>query len=236
MVDTLRMRTISTARFHSMERVENLELKEVIVTHLADLYDIRQKREPNHLSTYISCLTRAYFDQAQPIMPTSEEVMMFAVGYGLQDVLTPPIADAPLYNIDGIIYRPDMMIDVEGFGLTEVKTTRANLDKIHKELPPTWLEYMKGGCFMMDKDFYDLAVLALFGNYKPPFPDLYCERIMFTSDELFENWDLILSKRIILEDALSEGVPPEPKKYCHPFECNKCRYALLCDAILFEGG
>jgi len=96
--------------------------------------------------------------------------MLFALGYGLQDVLTPKGAEAPVYKKDGIIYRPDMSFQpapAEVEQLVEIKTTRksAKYHFMDEHIPETWLAYMKGGCFMRDVDQYDLIVLYMMGNY-----------------------------------------------------------------------
>ena len=132
-----------------MKITPNTELDRVILDHLANLYQIFEHREPNHLSTYIYCLTKAFWEQKAPIRPTDEEVLLFCLGYGLQDVLTPKNAVVPVYEHDGIVYRPDLelpdMFDWPG----EIKTTRAS-PKTHAEkgYPDSWLEYMMGVCFL----------------------------------------------------------------------------------------
>jgi len=154
----------------NMERHDNPELQRKLLNHLADQYKIKEIREPNHLSSYIGCRTRTFFDQKQAIEPTDEEVMLFALGYGLQDVLTPKDAKAEVYQYDGVIYRPDMRLEasVADMGrLIELKTTRRSAKQhyIDESIPLTWLAYMKGGCKITGTDKYDLAVLYMMGNY-----------------------------------------------------------------------
>src|SRR4030042_7169445 len=95
-----------------MKRQDNPELQRKLLNHLASLYKIKEVREPNHLSSYIGCRTKTFFDQQQAIEPTDQEVMLFALGYGLQDVLTPKESKAKLYEFEGVIYRPDMSFEV----------------------------------------------------------------------------------------------------------------------------
>jgi hypothetical protein len=153
-----------------MKRIDNPELKRRILKHLASLYKIDEVREPNHLSSYVYCRTRGFLDHKQATKPTDEEVLLFALGYGLQDVLTPKGAAAPIYEKEGIIYRPDMSFtpaasEVEQ--LIELKTTRksAKYHFIDEQLPETWLTYMKGGCYLRGTTQYDLIVLYMMGNY-----------------------------------------------------------------------
>ncbi len=147
-----------------MKRIDNPELKRRILDHLASLYKIKEVRESNHLSSYITCRTRSFLDQKGTAEPTDQEVMLFALGYGLQDVLTPKDASAPVVRKDGIIYSPDMILTSR---LNEIKTTRksAKYHYLDDSLPVTWLDYMMGGCYMMKRTEYDLIILYMMGDY-----------------------------------------------------------------------
>jgi len=214
-----------------MKRVDNPELKRKVLDHLADLYNIREVREPNHLSSYVTCITKAFLDQKHTSQPNDEEVMLFALGYGLQDVLTPKDADTPTINKDGIIYRPDFILS---FRQNEIKTTRKSAKNhyIDEKLSPAWLDYMMGGCYMMGSNEYDLIVLYLMGNYSPPLPQLYCDTFYFDQAELDANWETILERKDKLDSALKSNIPPTPFQNCHDWECKYCRYRLVCNAIV----
>jgi len=136
-----------------MKRIDNPELKRKILDHLADLYKIKEVRESNHLSSYITCRTKSFLDQKQTVEPTDQEVVLFALGYGLQDVLTPKDASAPVITKDGIIYRPDMILDRR---LNEIKTTRksAKYHFMEDSLPVTRVDYIMGGCYMTERTEY----------------------------------------------------------------------------------
>jgi len=218
-----------------MRRIDNPELKRKILDHLVDLYKIKEVREANHLSSYITCRTKSFLDAKQTAEPTDEEVMLFALGYGLQDVLTPPDADAPVIRKDGIIYRPDMILSSR---LNEIKTTRksAKYHYLDDSLPVTWVDYMMGGCYMMEKIEYDLIILYMMGNYSPPFPDIYAETEQFERSELEENWRMILDNKSVLDEAIATGTPPEPFKNCYDWECKYCRYKLVCQTLARAGG
>jgi len=218
-----------------MKRVDNPELKYKILNHLADIYKIKDVREEGHLSSYITCRTKSFLDQKQTTEPTEQEVMLFSLGYGLQDVLTPPEADAPVIHKDGITYRPDMILSNR---LNEIKTTRksAKYHYLDDSLPVTWIDYMMGGCYMMEKADYDLIILYMMGNYSPPFPQIYAETIQFEKDELEENWSKILAQKALLDSAIKNGNPPEPFKNCYSFECKYCRYKLICETLVRAEG
>ncbi|MCK4414928.1 MAG: hypothetical protein KAY32_15445 [Candidatus Eisenbacteria sp.] len=219
-----------------MKRIDNQELKRKMLVHLADLYKIKEVRESNHLSSYITCRTKSFLDAKQTVEPTDEEVLLFALGYGLQDVLTPKDADAPVIEVNGILYRPDMILDRR---LNEIKTTRksAKYHYMDDSLPLTWIDYMMGGCFMRGDLEYDLIILYMMGNYSPPFPDIYAETELFELPEITDNWNnKILPNKAVLDEALATGVPPEPFKNCYDWECKYCRYKLVCQTIARASG
>jgi len=214
-----------------MERIFSKQMNKLILKHLSDLYQIGKKREGIHLSSLVYCLTKSYWDLTSPLPPTEEEVMLFASGYGLQDILTPKEATIPLYEVDGIIYSPDLLIKVDDGQYVEIKTTRASLNTLLKDLPETWIEYIKGGCYIRNINVYHLAIFCLMGTWKPPFPILHCETLTFTDEELKENWNYILNRKEELEFSLRKRVPPEPFKWSKEWECRNCRYKLKCDVL-----
>jgi hypothetical protein len=222
-----------------MERKDNPELQRKMLNSLASKYKINEVREPNHLSSYIGCRTKTFFDQQQAIEPTDQEVMLFAIGYGLQDVLTPKDAKIQVYEFEGVIYSPDMTFEVqiaraELVALLELKTTRksAKHHYIDEFLPPTWLSYMKGGCKIAGVNKYDLAVLYIMGNYAPPFPQIYCDTFIFTQEEIDTNWKEIMLHKQVLDEALRTGNPPAPFQHCYEWECQYCRYKIMCEQIV----
>ena len=220
-----------------MRRTDSPELKRQILQHLAHLYKIDEVREPNHLSSYVYCRTKLFLSQKTPSEPTDEEVMLFALGYGLQDVLTPKEMTAPVYERFGIVYRPDMSFTpakTEVEQLMELKTTRksAKYHYMDDALPDTWLDYMKGGCYIRGTSSYDLVVLYMMGNFAPPFPQMYCDHIEFTEDELLTNWDKIMQRKLVADRAFKTGVCPTPFQNCYDWECKYCRFKLVCESIV----
>ncbi|KKL95772.1 hypothetical protein LCGC14_1851270 [marine sediment metagenome] len=212
-----------------MRRVDNPELDRLILDHLSDLYHIKEKREGVHLSTLIYCLTRSFLDSQQSMLPTDEEVMLFALGYGLQDVITPKSATTTVFVKNGITFSPDFMMKLNGDDYHEIKTTRMSSKKT--ELPETWLTYMMGGCYMRGVKHYKLTVLHMMGNYAPPFPTIHSETIYFDEAELLSNWDYLLTRKEVYDTALELSKPPTPYQHNQEWECNNCRYKLTCEAL-----
>jgi hypothetical protein len=215
-----------------MIKTENPELSRLILNHLSDKYKLKQPREGIHLSTLVYCLTRSFLDSKSSIEPTDEELMLFALGYGLQDVLTPPDATTPTFEQDSIVYRPDMLLCLPGnvgLQLIEIKTTRMSSKK--PDLPETWLEYIMGGCHIRQTNSYDLVILYLMGNYAPPFPQIHSYRLEFGQKELNENWRYLTTRKEVYQSHLADDIPPTPRIWCKVWECKNCRYNLQCDAI-----
>lgn len=220
-----------------MQKLENPELSRLILDHLADLYKIKDRREGIHLSTLVYCLTRSFFDQLAPVEPTDQEVMLFSLGYGLQDVLTPKEATTPVYEKDGITFSPDFVLNLVApkkvamseMAYVELKTTRMSSGK--EDFPETWLEYIMGGCYIQGISEYELSVLHMLGNYKPPFPEIKSYKLIFEDTELMANWGYLVKRRDVYVEAIESNRPPAPYAYCKDWECKMCRYKLQCQAL-----
>lgn len=158
--------------------------------------------------------------------------MLFALGYGLQDVLTPPQAETPVYEKDGITFSPDFELHLAGDMTCELKTTRMSLKTLEAGLAETWVEYIMGGCYIRKITSYELCVLLMMGTYRPPFPIIHSETLVFEQEELEENWQYILSRRDIYVEALAANKPPAPQQYCKSWESKNCRYKMMCQALL----
>jgi hypothetical protein len=206
-----------------MERFENAELRGKIIAALASKYKLKEKREPNHLSSFVYCLTKGFFEQTQPIEPIEKELMLFSVGYGLQEILTPADATAPLINKDGIIYRPDFVLSSR---LSEVKSTRKSANKHDEDIPESWTKYMLGGMKMTGKREYDLAVIYIIQA------DVKCDTFVATDEEVESNWIEIITRKAVADTALADNTPPEPFQWCMSWECVNCRYKMLCEMMI----
>lgn len=232
-----------------MKITEHPQLNRMMLDHLATRYKINEKREGIHLSTLIYCLTKQQYDQECFADPTDEEVMLFALGFGLQEVLTPSNASTPIIEKDGIMYSPDFTLnipvrnEVEGghfsalnstaSQLVELKTTRMSAKRGDSfDFPDTWLEYMKGGSYIQDSYSYDLSILFMMGYYSPPFPVIKSYHFEFNDEELNGNWEYLMERKKIYEDALSTGTPIPPYTQCKDWECKYCRYRLMCETTV----
>lgn len=217
-----------------MRIIDNPELTRSMFDHLTKLYNIKKQRTKIHLSTLIYCLTRSFFDMKMDVEPTDMEVLLFALGLGLQDEFTPDNALTDIvFEKDGITFSPDFVtptgfLPIAEDHYCEMKTTRMSSAR---DFPTTWIEYIKGGCHIRGVDTYDLSVLYMMGNYKPPFPQLNSFRLEFDEYELDENWDYILARKKVFDKALENKMPPTPKVYCGDWECKNCRFKVQCDVL-----
>lgn len=214
-----------------MERTANPELDRMMINHLVKLYKLKTKRTGIHLSTLVYCLTRSFFDHVTPIEPTDKEVMLFALGLGLQDILTPQQAEAPVFEQDGVTFSPDFYLPFNN-KYVELKTTRTSLKKNKEKLPETWLEYIMGGCYMRKVTTYELSGLYMFGSYSPPFPELYSETLRFEPAEIALNWQRLMKRKKVYEQAIKDNIPPTIFTYCKDWECKYCRHRLECEALV----
>jgi len=140
-----------------MIRTPNDQLIRETLEHLKKLYIDTNRHEGIHLTDLIYCLTRSYWDKVDPLPPTDEEVLLFSLGWGLQQVLVPREQDAEVLCVDGIYMSPDF-ISLGGV-MAELKTTRQSSRRKNpnsKEYEPspfseTWVEQMMGYCYANQK-------------------------------------------------------------------------------------
>ncbi len=211
-----------------MRREYNPELDNVILEHLTEKYKLAYHRSETdcHLSTYNGCLTKAFWEARAPVDPTPKECMFFAVGLGLQDLLTPDSAETPLFEKDGITFRPDYMMKLYKDEYHELKTTRLGEKRIMEALPKSWIKYMEGGCWIRGLKHYHLTALLLIPAR------LWSETIYFDEIELEDNWQEVLERKAIVDAAFTDNIPPVPFDYnLGEWECKECRYRTLCDAV-----
>ena len=218
-----------------MERILNPELDRIVLAALATRYKLLEKREGIHLSSLNYCLTKSYFDQVSPIDPTDTELLNFATGYGLQEIMFP--AEMKTFEKDNILYRPDgvIQVNVRDIQLIEIKSTRSGVKRYQEgNLPETWITYMKGGCCIRETETYNLSVIYL---AERPSARIISETILFEPEEIKSNWLWILSRKEDLEKALRDKVPPQPFTTAPAWMCESCRYKVICDAvIMLQGG
>lgn len=213
-----------------MKITQNPEIVREILDKIVEEY-VKDERTYPHVTQLIYCLTKSYFDITGNTKPTDEELLYFAIGWGLERVLLRTQATAG--EKDGVHYSPDF-ITLKGTK-AELKTTRLSSSKTEGpeyDLPEGWIKQMMAYCYANGSNKYTLVVYHLLGKWKPPQPKMVGLSLEFAAEELEENWKRILERREILDKALRESTPPTPFEYrLGDWECAHCRYKIVCEAF-----
>ena len=196
------------------------------------------------VTVLISCLTKAYYDRQRKAItqPPRRQLMLYATGLAIEKVLLGDKQMPTSGSLNGIWYHTDSVTDY-GTTLDEVKSTRLSMSKDYTQLFPGWhrqlLSYMK----VSDVNTSTVLVLHLMGNYQPPFPDLRVYSIECEQAEIESNWQWMLDRKAILDNAIATNIAPMQYKYrledwIHDgaewdelkwSECSDCPYAAICD-------
>lgn len=184
---------------------------------------VTEDREGIHLSDLIYCSRKAYW-RMKGMAPsaTDKQCLLWTTGYAFQHWLFPAEIEVPI-QVDGIWCSPDISSGIE------VKSTRQSSGNFDFDSMLHWKRQILGYCKALNKLEYDLVVMFVCGNYKPPFPNLDCWHIVATQEEVDENWLWICSKALILTHALLTNTPPEPDN--EPWECKMCEAINLCSDV-----
>jgi len=188
-----------------------------------------------HLTELVYCLTRSYWDRRDPVPPNEREILLFALGWGLERLLLIGERKAAAGCSEGIYYSPDFLAFTDL--PAELKTTRMSTRRINSaaDLPVTWQRQILGYMHCLGVTEYELAILFILGDYKPPFPQLIGYRLSATPEEVASNWQWLLARKELYLTCLAEHIPPPPGHVCEEWECKECRYALRCEAERRKG-
>ena len=213
--------------------LDNKALVKDIHNALKKEYLSEEKPFP-HLTELIYCLTRSFEDRMHPLPPTDDELMLWVTGFGLERVILHDFERPQPKTKDGISYHIDFL-NLES-GRAEMKSTRASI-KTHDEhgLPESWLRQIAGYCHAEGQTEFDLLILYLMGNYKPPFPKVLASRLTFTHEELIANWQFLVQRKEAYLWYIGNGARPEAYTWNMSWECGYCRYKVPCD-IASTGG
>ena len=206
-----------------MIQVQNKQIERELLDALVQKYITSRERSGIHVSHLIYCLTKSYYELTDPLPPTDNEVMLFSLGFGLENLLLREESHSVTGELDGIKYSPDFV--PLSSGKAELKTTRMSTGKA---FPETWLEQIMAYSYAEKLLQYDLVVLHITGNYKPPFPQIAGYRLTFEQIELDNNWANLLKRKMVLVVALESKTPPPHGVWCKDWECKFCRYYMRC--------
>lgn len=222
------------------------EFRAEILNRIRTKYKFTEQRSEIHLSDLIYCITKAYWKKTVGIPVSDEEVLLWAIGLGLEEVL---LEDGTNRNrpepvvLNGIVLSPD---HISGEALAELKSTRMQFSKGALEpsrgWPEGWIKQMKGYQLAAvvgvipgaEADYYKLAVLQVIGA------GLEARRFYFSQEELDELWAWVEKRRDVLKKALEVKRPPEPFAFTDSgrqddWQCKNCSMQLMCIGALQLG-
>ena len=212
-----------------MELVANPALGRQILEQLVLEYHI-DKPLP-HLTELIYCLTKSFWDRKDPLPPTEQEILLFSTGWGLERLLLKHQKEAHEGEVDGIHFTPDFLAFTDIHG--ELKTTRQSSKKYDEigagALPIGWQRQILGYMHCLNTTEYELAVLHLMGEYRPPFPTIRTWRVSASQFEIEDNWEWLQTRRGHYLDCLDSNMVPVPYSHNEKYECTHCKYKLRCD-------
>lgn len=208
-----------------MEFIQNPQIQKELFDRLRKKY-LTNKPHP-HLTELLYCLTRGWYDKHDPLAPSDKELLYFAIGFGMEEVLLRfPDEVAPKSQVmDGISLTLDY-IDLQGAGL-DLKSTRMGIDPNtgipKKGWPEFWLKQFMGYAKLIGQNTFGVAIISLIQ------PGLHCGTFIFTNEEIEANWEWVLSRKMQYSTFIDS--PPTPFVYNEEWECKNCRYWLRCGAI-----
>jgi len=226
-----------------MRLVEDSHLAQQMLEDLGK--EIYIEKGMPHVTELILCLTRGYLDRFHSLLPTSQETLLFACGVGLEKVLLKSHRQHVTGEKDGIFFDTDFL-DYDGLP-GELKTTRVSAKKAEQwlcvtgmpvkaksgeviDMSETWQKQILAYLHCNDATEGTLGVLHLMGSYTPPFPCLKAWHVKASPEEIQGNWEWLLTRRDVYLGFVESRVLPTPHQYNLKWECDYCRYKVVCAA------
>jgi len=220
-----------------MRVIENEQLTQSLVQE-------QKPREGIHLTDLTSpCLRKVFLSKTQRLPQTTEDFLRLALGRGHHGMLEESPSSEVSLEADGVRATMDglergkngQMIPIEW------KTTRMS-SRTRPEECPWWLEQIAGYCWMWGSLEARLYVVHMAGDYKiDRNPQIKAYDISFTGGDLQENWQNLMLRRDILQQALDTDTPPEGPRDGMEWACKNCSGRNICAELrrkqkLEEGG
>lgn len=192
---------------------------DTIVEKLKVKFGLTRERTGIHLSDCLLCQRKSYYDKVDSLPPSMTEILYFILGLALQDTLG--ITSEEIFEEDGVVCSPDYM--TENRTPVELKTTRIGKKRLDAfDFPGHWLSQIMGYCRVLRTTEADLLVLTIIQ------PQLLNYHLVFTEEEVEENWKEVVANARALEWAVTVGAPPPKVEGDAIWECRNCRYRLKC--------
>jgi len=125
-----------------------------------------------------------YFETGFTVERMLELALGDRVGIRPGEIIYDGIACTP----DGILFSPDGSVTV-----VEIKCTWMSVRD--PALIWKWMAQIMGYCYVLATHDADLHVLWINGDYKPPKPVYAQYHIVFSTQELTENWRMVLNNK-----------------------------------------
>jgi len=213
-----------------MKLLDNPSVANQVLELLKQEYE--QEKPLPHLTELVYCLRRSYYDRVSPVPPTDREVLLFALGWGLERLLLQGQRRIESGEVSSIHFSPDFLAFTDLPG--ELKTTRSSSAKFGtgagQFFPVTWQRQILGYMKCLGVTEYELVVLFMMGKWKPPFPEICSYRIRADEAEIEENWEWLQTRKTIYLNSIEHQIVPPARIFCEDWECSSCRYALRCQA------
>ncbi len=239
-----------------MQITEDSELRKKAIAALVSEYKMDQQRPETHQSELSYCLTKAYWNVVDPEPPTEKEVLLFSIGFGMERVLLSKEGTPAELEVDGIRCSLDT-VDLFGpsdLKTTRLRATgrtyclicndpyRGHSQRTHghsyQRSEPEQFVWPEGWKRQFAAYRRVLNIYAERNGEPVGFtfgaivmhlvePEMTAWRIVYTREELEENWARLLTRRDWLESMIA-AQNPEPFQTNEDWECKNCRYLLRC--------
>ena len=245
-----------------MDWARDIAIEEEFIQRLRDKY-LDDRRGEYHYTAMHACLTKAYFDETDPIPLTRQQLMFFSIGFALEQVyLRDDKTPLPKKrDVLGVMMSPDYtMVSLKDAEL-DLKTTRMGAEddgspKRNKTRPGGWPDYwlrqfagysvgqiLEGQGYNKDNwesfipSYWDYHVGIVYLGFPAQF---VAGTLRFTRDELIQHMSRALLRRDMLQMFLEQREVPTPFTFNNgDAECNAkgdspCRYLMRCQGIARE--
>ena len=208
-------------KYQRNEHLENMILQDL----MQEITD--ESRQHPSVTDLIYCLTKSFYDmQLGDKKPdfSNKTKLFFVTGLGLERVLLEARKEKPTVGeYEGIHYHVDSLNGVNT-PLMELKTTRKSIKTDFADMPEGWFKQAMAYCKANGLTKIEYAILFIIPA------ELVCYDVEFTQEEVDSNWEWLQGRKGVWNESLANGTWPKEYMYNEPWECNGCKYSLVCEA------
>lgn len=194
--------------------------KKDLIAKIRELYD---PRKGIHLTDCTRCIRYSFYEKVDPLPIPYSRLIAFFVGTSVHEKLEKILGKVRSRTVQGIICTPDALTDDQ---VLEFKTSRLDIEDVYSN--KRYIRQLKAYVHVFKKS---IGVLIVIGLYEM---DIYTRSFKFTKEELKKNWDFILRRKKLLEQALVTNIPPSVTE-SDKEEHSNCEYLERCsEELLWE--